>query len=150
MTSPIGFRTIFQWLLTLKLNKLNQGTKNLMAKLKYFGTDGIRGTAGISPMSVEFVERLGWAAGKVFGKNSTKQPVILIGRDTREVGTDAAGSAGERFGHGWRESKRSWGYAHPRYCHFRLTASKLLPGQSFRLLIIRRLRTVSNFSALLA
>ncbi len=57
-----------------------------MAKLKYFGTDGIRGTAGISPMSEDFVERLGWAAGKVLGQGGDKQAVFLIGRDTRESG----------------------------------------------------------------
>ena len=57
-----------------------------MAKLKYFGTDGIRGTAGISPMSEDFVERLGWAAGTVLGHDARKKPVFLIGRDTRESG----------------------------------------------------------------
>jgi phosphoglucosamine mutase len=58
-----------------------------MAKLKYFGTDGIRGTAGISPMSEDFVERLGWAAGTVLRYDAEKQPVFLIGRDTRESGS---------------------------------------------------------------
>ncbi len=31
----------------------------------YFGTDGVRGTVGESPMTAEFVLRLGYAAGKV-------------------------------------------------------------------------------------
>ena len=57
-----------------------------MAKLKYFGTDGIRGTAGISPMSEDFVERLGWAAGTVLKQGADGQAVFLIGRDTRESG----------------------------------------------------------------
>ena len=32
---------------------------------KYFGTDGVRGTVGQSPMTPDFVLRLGYAAGKV-------------------------------------------------------------------------------------
>ena len=32
---------------------------------KYFGTDGVRGTVGSSPMTPDFVLRLGYAAGKV-------------------------------------------------------------------------------------
>ena len=56
-----------------------------MTSPKYFGTDGIRGTAGKHPMTKEFTFKLGWAAGAVLsqGKN---QPLILIGRDTRLSG----------------------------------------------------------------
>ena len=32
---------------------------------KYFGTDGIRGQVGMSPITPDFVMRLGYAAGKV-------------------------------------------------------------------------------------
>jgi phosphoglucosamine mutase len=32
---------------------------------KYFGTDGIRGHVGQSPITPDFVMRLGYAAGKV-------------------------------------------------------------------------------------
>ena len=32
---------------------------------KYFGTDGIRGEVGRPPITVDFVLRLGWAAGTV-------------------------------------------------------------------------------------
>ena len=32
---------------------------------KYFGTDGVRGTVGESPMTPDFVMRLGYAAGRV-------------------------------------------------------------------------------------
>lgn len=35
-----------------------------MSKRKYFGTDGIRGTVGQSPITPDFVLKLGWAAGK--------------------------------------------------------------------------------------
>ncbi len=56
-----------------------------MASPKYFGTDGIRGTAGRDPMTKDFAFRLGWAAGSVLGKGKAK-PLILIGRDTRLSG----------------------------------------------------------------
>ena len=38
-------------------------------KRKYFGTDGIRGRVGKAPMTVDFILKLGWAAGKVLGKS---------------------------------------------------------------------------------
>jgi len=56
---------------------------------KYFGTDGVRGTVGSSPMTPEFVLRLGYAAGKVLsGKmsGSGSHPAVLIGKDTRISG----------------------------------------------------------------
>ena len=51
----------------------------------YFGTDGIRGRVGISPMTPDFVLRLGWAIGRVLGRES-ESPQILIGKDTRRSG----------------------------------------------------------------
>ena len=33
---------------------------------QYFGTDGIRGTVGQSPITAAFVFKQGWAAGRVF------------------------------------------------------------------------------------
>jgi phosphoglucosamine mutase len=52
---------------------------------KYFGTDGVRGTVGESPMTPDFVMRLGYAAGKVLsGKD--RHPAVLIGKDTRISG----------------------------------------------------------------
>ncbi len=52
---------------------------------KYFGTDGVRGTVGQSPMTPDFVMRLGYAAGKVLsGKD--RHPAVLIGKDTRISG----------------------------------------------------------------
>lgn len=56
-----------------------------MESLQYFGTDGIRGTAGKHPMTKEFAFRLGWSGGNVLGRNRP-DPVILIGRDTRISG----------------------------------------------------------------
>jgi phosphoglucosamine mutase len=52
---------------------------------RYFGTDGVRGTVGESPMTPDFVMRLGYAAGKVLsGKEA--HPAVLIGKDTRISG----------------------------------------------------------------
>jgi phosphoglucosamine mutase len=52
---------------------------------KYFGTDGVRGTVGSSPMTPDFVLRLGYAAGKMLS-GRVKNPVVLIGKDTRISG----------------------------------------------------------------
>ena len=51
---------------------------------KYFGTDGIRGTVGENNITPDFMLKLGWAAGKVFGVNSNSK--VLIGKDTRISG----------------------------------------------------------------
>ena len=51
----------------------------------YFGTDGIRGTVGQSPMTPDFVLRLGYAAGKVLAGRG-ENPAVLIGKDTRISG----------------------------------------------------------------
>ncbi|MDQ6962599.1 MAG: phosphoglucosamine mutase [Mariprofundaceae bacterium] len=53
---------------------------------KYFGTDGVRGTVNIDPMTAEFALRLGRAAGYVLTKHLGHQPHILIGKDTRLSG----------------------------------------------------------------
>src|SRR6185295_18413649 len=52
---------------------------------KHFGTDGVRGTVGQSPMTPEFVLRLGYAAGKVLLQKNP-HPAVLIGKDTRISG----------------------------------------------------------------
>ncbi|HLV47669.1 MAG TPA: phosphoglucosamine mutase [Aliidiomarina sp.] len=51
---------------------------------KYFGTDGIRGHVGESPITPDFVLKLGWAAGKVFAAQGNTK--VLIGKDTRISG----------------------------------------------------------------
>ncbi|MDA8561942.1 phosphoglucosamine mutase [Gammaproteobacteria bacterium] len=53
-----------------------------MPKLKYFGTDGIRGTVGETPISVEIVLHIGFSIGTLL-KNNIKNPKIIIGKDTR-------------------------------------------------------------------
>ncbi len=50
---------------------------------RYFGTDGIRGRAGETPITAEFAEKLGGALVRVLDKAN---PVIAIGRDTRQSG----------------------------------------------------------------
>ena len=51
----------------------------------YFGTDGIRGTVGESPITPDFMLRLGHAVGRVLKRDDAK-PTVLIGKDTRISG----------------------------------------------------------------
>lgn len=56
---------------------------------QYFGTDGIRGEVGTSPITPDFVMRLGYAAGKVLAQaeaSGANRPTVLIGKDTRISG----------------------------------------------------------------
>jgi phosphoglucosamine mutase len=57
---------------------------------KYFGTDGVRGRVGQSPITPDFVMRLGYSAGKVLLDQSSmppgERPTVLIGKDTRISG----------------------------------------------------------------
>ena len=58
---------------------------------KIFGTDGVRGTANVEPVTAETALKLGRAAGHVF-KHLEAQPrghgrhKIVIGKDTRLSG----------------------------------------------------------------
>jgi len=66
---------------------------------RYFGTDGVRGTVGQSPMTPDFLLRLGYAAGKVLAgkmRGGDAHPAVLIGKDTRISGymVEAALEAG--------------------------------------------------------
>lgn len=51
---------------------------------RMFGTDGVRGVANVE-LTPELAFKLGYAAAAYFGRE-TKQPKILIGRDTRRSG----------------------------------------------------------------
>lgn len=51
---------------------------------RMFGTDGVRGVANVE-LTPELAFKLGYAAASYFGRE-TKQPKILIGRDTRRSG----------------------------------------------------------------
>lgn len=52
---------------------------------QYFGTDGIRGRVGQSPITPDFVLRLAHAVGRVL-KAKEAHPLVLIGKDTRISG----------------------------------------------------------------
>lgn len=52
---------------------------------QYFGTDGIRGTANTSPMTVEVAQKLGQAAGLHFMRGTHRHRVV-VGKDTRLSG----------------------------------------------------------------
>ncbi|SDK39175.1 phosphoglucosamine mutase [Ferrimonas sediminum] len=51
---------------------------------KYFGTDGVRGLVGESPITPGFAMKLGWAAGKALANQGNSR--VLIGKDTRISG----------------------------------------------------------------
>ena len=53
-------------------------------KNKYFGTDGIRGRVGDTPVTADFMLRLGRAAGKVLAAGDSRS--VVIGKDTRISG----------------------------------------------------------------
>jgi phosphoglucosamine mutase len=57
-----------------------------MSNRRYFGTDGIRGTVGISPITADFMLRLGHAVGQVLRRGSSARPTVVIGKDTRISG----------------------------------------------------------------
>ena len=62
-----------------------------MANHKLFGTDGVRGTAGLYPLDHNTVRRLGAALVREWrathGAAAQAGPRLLIGRDTRESGS---------------------------------------------------------------
>jgi len=55
-------------------------------KRKYFGTDGIRGTANQGSMTPEISLRLGMAAGTYFKSGGARRHTVVIGKDTRLSG----------------------------------------------------------------
>ncbi|KQP17750.1 phosphoglucosamine mutase [Pseudorhodoferax sp. Leaf267] len=52
---------------------------------QYFGTDGIRGTVGVAPITPDFVLRLAHSVGRVL-RRTEHRPTVLIGKDTRISG----------------------------------------------------------------
>ena len=53
---------------------------------KYFGTDGIRGTANQEPMTAEIALKVGKSAGKKFAGRGNFRHRVVIGKDTRLSG----------------------------------------------------------------
>ena len=62
-----------------------ENTGGLDMARKYFGTDGIRGSANAFPMTSEVALRVGMAAGHLFTNGSYRHRVV-IGKDTRLSG----------------------------------------------------------------
>ena len=48
---------------------------------KYFGTDGIRGRVGESPIVPDFALRLGHASGQVLARSGPSRPCLLSTSD---------------------------------------------------------------------
>jgi phosphoglucosamine mutase len=57
-----------------------------MSERKLFGTDGVRGTANVHPMTAEMALSLGQAIARIFRVDGTKKRRIIIGKDTRLSG----------------------------------------------------------------
>ena len=57
----------------------------MAVKKQLFGTDGTRGKANIFPMTSEVAMNLGRAVAHYFQQksNSDRQPLIIVGKDTR-------------------------------------------------------------------
>ncbi|MXV43992.1 phosphoglucosamine mutase [Saccharibacter sp. 17.LH.SD] len=52
----------------------------------FFGTDGIRGEANSTPMTVEIAQKLGQAAGIYFATRHGHRHTVILGKDTRLSG----------------------------------------------------------------
>lgn len=70
--------------LTLPLHFFQLGRKIPAMKKAYFGTDGIRGRVGVTPVTADFMLQLGRAAGKVLAAGDQRS--VVIGKDTRISG----------------------------------------------------------------
>ena len=57
-----------------------------MTPRKLFGTDGVRGTANVHPMTAEVALALGQAIAHVFANSKRDRTQIIIGKDTRLSG----------------------------------------------------------------
>jgi phosphoglucosamine mutase len=57
-----------------------------MSERRLFGTDGVRGTANVHPMTAEMALSLGQAIARVFHADGDKKRRIIIGKDTRLSG----------------------------------------------------------------
>ena len=53
---------------------------------KFFGTDGVRGTANTFPMTAEMALKIGAAAGRYFRNDGSNGHRVVIGKDTRLSG----------------------------------------------------------------
>src|SRR5215212_4443807 len=67
---------------------------------RLFGTDGMRGEAGVFPLDAETVKTVGRSLARRLGEGLGRAPRIVTGRDTRESG----GWIESAFADGARES----------------------------------------------
>src|ERR687890_435702 len=60
---------------------------------RLFGTDGMRGEAGVFPLDAETVKTVGRSLARRLGEGLGRAPRVVTGRDTREAGArvEAAG-----------------------------------------------------------
>src|SRR2546423_4790399 len=65
---------------------------------KLFGTDGMRGAAGLFPLDAATVRTVGAALARQLAAQSAHAPRLVVGRDTRESGAwlEAALTEGAR------------------------------------------------------
>lgn len=54
---------------------------------KLFGTDGMRGEAGVFPLDAVTIEIVGWSLARQFKEKLHRTPRFITGRDTRESGS---------------------------------------------------------------
>lgn len=73
------------WWKCCQLEGTSDRVTDLCMAPRLFGTDGIRGTAGVYPLDRETVARLGAALVRAIGASGST-PRLLSGRDTRESG----------------------------------------------------------------
>ena len=135
------------------------GDKRIGDRPRLFGTDGIRGTANVEPMTSETVVRLGRAIAHVV-KREPRRHKIIIGKDTRLSGLHAgerahlghlldggrraagrpAADAGHRLPHPQHARRRRRGHLGLAQSRFRTTASSSSPSSGFKLPDERRAR----------
>lgn len=74
---------------------------------KLFGTDGMRGEAGVFPLDAATVETVGLSLGTHLKNKLGRAPLIVIGRDTRESGEwleQALASGAAQAGAQWKSA----------------------------------------------
>ena len=65
---------------------------------RLFGTDGIRGVAGQTPLDPATITALGMALGTDFIRHDLQAKPVLIGMDTRESGPGIAAQLAQGLG----------------------------------------------------
>lgn len=61
--------------------------KTFKSMKKLFGTDGMRGEAGVFPLDEKTIEIVGWSLARQFAELNNRNARFITGRDTRESGS---------------------------------------------------------------